>query len=162
MSSPKARTVRAQAGLVLGELDRETQAFGLAVPAGFISHTGLAGLTLDGGIRPGGSGRSRRRRPILPSAGVRLATPSTSAETRSPPPGSRMSESGPDRTGPPSPPTTSVYVHFLMDEGEERIRQAYGAKYDLVKTLKHMYEPDNFFVSIRTSRRPSSRPGRSC
>ena len=47
---PDARTVRAQAGLVLGELDREVQAFGLAVPAGFISHTGLAGLTLGGGI----------------------------------------------------------------------------------------------------------------
>ena len=47
---PEARTVRAQAGVLLGELDRETQAFGLAVPAGFISVTGLAGLTLGGGI----------------------------------------------------------------------------------------------------------------
>jgi FAD/FMN-containing dehydrogenase len=47
---PEARTVRAQAGVLLGELDRETQAFGLAVPAGFISITGLAGLTLGGGI----------------------------------------------------------------------------------------------------------------
>jgi FAD/FMN-containing dehydrogenase len=47
---PEARMVRAQAGVLLGELDRETQAFGLAVPAGFISTTGLAGLTLGGGI----------------------------------------------------------------------------------------------------------------
>lgn len=47
---PVDRTVRAQAGVLLGELDHETQAFGLVVPAGFVSHTGLAGLTLGGGI----------------------------------------------------------------------------------------------------------------
>ena len=47
---PKARTARAQAGVLLGELDREAQAFGLAVPAGIVTHTGLAGLTLGGGI----------------------------------------------------------------------------------------------------------------
>jgi FAD binding domain-containing protein/berberine-like enzyme len=47
---PEARTARAQAGVLLGELDRETQAFGHAVPAGIVTHTGLAGLTLGGGI----------------------------------------------------------------------------------------------------------------
>jgi hypothetical protein len=47
---PEARTARAQAGVLLGELDRETQAFGLAAPAGIVTHTGLAGLTLGGGI----------------------------------------------------------------------------------------------------------------
>jgi FAD/FMN-containing dehydrogenase len=47
---PEARTVRAQAGVLLGELDREAQEFGLAVPAGIVTHTGLAGLTLGGGI----------------------------------------------------------------------------------------------------------------
>jgi hypothetical protein len=47
---PEGRTARAQAGVLLGELDRETQAFGQAVPAGIVTHTGLAGLTLGGGI----------------------------------------------------------------------------------------------------------------
>src|SRR5918999_2092364 len=48
--NPVDRTARAQAGVLLGELEHETQAFGLVVPAGFVSHTGLAGLTLGGGI----------------------------------------------------------------------------------------------------------------
>jgi hypothetical protein len=47
---PEAGTVRAQAGVLLGELDRETQSFGLAVPSGIVTHTGMAGLTLGGGI----------------------------------------------------------------------------------------------------------------
>src|ERR671934_1631121 len=47
---PERRTARAQAGVLLGELDRETQQFGLAVPAGIVTHTGLSGLTLGGGI----------------------------------------------------------------------------------------------------------------
>jgi FAD/FMN-containing dehydrogenase len=47
---PQACTARAEGGVLLGELDRETQAHGLAVPAGIVTHTGLAGLTLGGGI----------------------------------------------------------------------------------------------------------------
>ena len=47
---PQKRTARVQAGVLLGELDRETQAFGLAAPSGIVTHTGVAGLTLGGGI----------------------------------------------------------------------------------------------------------------
>ena len=46
---PGTRTVRAQGGVTWGDLDRETQLFGLAVPGGVVSTTGIAGLTLHGG-----------------------------------------------------------------------------------------------------------------
>src|SRR5262245_15615507 len=47
---PQARTARAQAGVLWGELDRETQLHGLATVGGIVTHTGIAGLTLGGGI----------------------------------------------------------------------------------------------------------------
>lgn len=47
---PERRTLLAQPGLRLGEVDYETQAFGLALVSGINSETGLAGLTLGGGI----------------------------------------------------------------------------------------------------------------
>jgi len=46
---PASRTARAEPGLVWGEFDRETQAFGLATTGGICSITGIAGLTLGGG-----------------------------------------------------------------------------------------------------------------
>jgi FAD/FMN-containing dehydrogenase len=42
-------TVRAQAGLRLGEFDRETQKYGLATTLGVNTDTGISGLTLGGG-----------------------------------------------------------------------------------------------------------------
>ena len=47
---PGARTVHAQGGVLWRELDHETQAFGLATTGGTVSNTGIAGLTLGGGL----------------------------------------------------------------------------------------------------------------
>jgi FAD/FMN-containing dehydrogenase len=46
---PAARTARVAAGCTQGDVDHATHAFALAVPAGIISTTGIAGLTLSGG-----------------------------------------------------------------------------------------------------------------
>jgi len=47
---PDARTVSAQGGVLWRELDHETQAYGLATTGGTVSNTGIAGLTLGGGL----------------------------------------------------------------------------------------------------------------
>ena len=45
-----------------------------------------------------------------------------------------------------APYHTSVYVNFLMEEGEERVKQAYGEeKFDRLKSLKRKYDPTNLF-----------------
>jgi FAD/FMN-containing dehydrogenase len=47
---PEARTVRVEGGCVWGDVDHAAHAFGMATPSGFVSTTGVAGLTLGGGI----------------------------------------------------------------------------------------------------------------
>src|SRR5215470_516618 len=47
---PSARTARVEGGCTWGEVDHATHPFGLAIPSGFISTTGVGGLTLGGGI----------------------------------------------------------------------------------------------------------------
>ena len=47
---PSARTVRAEGGVTWGDLDREALSFGLATTGGMVSSTGIAGLTLGGGL----------------------------------------------------------------------------------------------------------------
>jgi FAD/FMN-containing dehydrogenase len=47
---PERRTAHVEPGVTIGELDRKTQAFGLAAPMGVVSETGISGLTLGGGL----------------------------------------------------------------------------------------------------------------
>ena len=46
----QGRTVHAEPGLLWGEVDAATQAYGLATPGGIVTHTGIAGLTVGGGL----------------------------------------------------------------------------------------------------------------
>jgi FAD/FMN-containing dehydrogenase len=48
--NPGAKTARVEGGCVWGDVDHATHAFGMATPCGFVSTTGVAGLTLGGGI----------------------------------------------------------------------------------------------------------------
>jgi hypothetical protein len=48
--NPREKTVRVEGGCVWADVDHATHAFGMATPSGFISSTGVAGLTMGGGI----------------------------------------------------------------------------------------------------------------
>src|SRR5256714_9782613 len=108
---PQQRTARVQAGVLLGELDKETQPFGLAAPSGIVTHTGVAGLTLGGGIgwiqRKHGLSIDKLRRggrrpphpPRLPGGGAGKSRPGWGVCRAGP----RLRHPAPARIGPPAP-----------------------------------------------------------
>ncbi|MGE5764558.1 MAG: FAD-binding oxidoreductase, partial [Mycobacterium leprae] len=81
---PSGQTVRAEGGVTIGELDHETQAFGLAVPMGVVTATGIAGLTLGGGLgwlrRKYGLSCDNLRAADVVTADGRLVTASADAD----------------------------------------------------------------------------------
>ena len=50
--------------------------------------------------------------------------------------------------------SNGVYVNFLGNEGEERVRAAYGVNYERLVALKNRYDPTNFF-SLNQNIRPT-------
>jgi hypothetical protein len=83
---PKRRTVRAQGGALWGDVDHESQAFGLATPGGMVSTTGIAGLTLGGGsqswlIRKFGNSADNLLSADVVTANGELVTASVSENT---------------------------------------------------------------------------------
>jgi len=113
--NPEAGVARAQAGLLWGEFDRETQLFGLATTGGRRTSTGVAGQTLGSGSgwlerkfgltcrsawwcsnqRAGPSAGSAR--PTAPSAAGTARTPSMSSRSGRTPPSPRPTSPGPVR-----------------------------------------------------------------
>ena len=53
---------------------------------------------------------------------------------------------------------SGVYVNFLGNEGEERVRAAYGVNYDRLVALKNRYDPTNFFSRNQNIRPTVSQP----
>lgn len=145
---PDARTVRVQGGATWGEVDHATHAFGLAVPSGIISTTGVAGLTLC----------TMHLYPI--NGAVHKVDRNDTAFSFRDVTWSRVIvgvDEDPDNAGritrwareywqalhPLS--AGGGYVNFMMEEGQDRIRATYRDNYQRLVEVKNSYDPHNLF-----------------
>jgi hypothetical protein len=55
--------------------------------------------------------------------------------------------------------SSGIYVNFLGNEGEERVRAAYGVNYERLVVLKNKYDPTNFFSLNQNIRPTVQEPG---
>lgn len=100
----------------------------------------------SGDVRPGAAARLALLRPLLRRGGAQRRTINVNAATVSSEGFDEEREWSRALWSALEPHHTSVYVNFLMEEGQERIRQAYGPeKYDRLKALERRYDPDNLF-----------------
>jgi FAD/FMN-containing dehydrogenase len=130
---PAARLARAQGGCTLGDLDRETQAHGLATVLGFVSATGIAGLTVGGGF-----GYLTRRHGWTCDNVASMEVVTADGEIRQ-----VSAESRADLFW----ALRGAYVNFLTEEeGTDRIEAAYGRPtLARLAAIKRAYDPDDLF-----------------
>jgi FAD/FMN-containing dehydrogenase len=172
---PSTQRVRVQGGATLGDVDRETQLFGLAVPAGVVSTTGVAGLTLHGG-----AGHLRRKHGLTIDNLVSVDIVTADGELRRASAtenadlfwavrgaGSNFGVVTSFAASWDDPALTDdavtwgrefweamgrhstggLYLNFagLGEEKDELVRAGYGINYERLAQLKAQYDPTNFF-----------------
>jgi FAD/FMN-containing dehydrogenase len=166
---PVRRTARAEGGVTWGEFDHETQVFGLATTGGSVSDTGIAGLTLGGGLgwlagKCGLSCDNLLSADVvqLGNAANRVSVQATAFSHRD-----ALCEWGclsswvdPAEDGTnirwtrelaeAMQPFSSggAYITQLgveAEEGADRIKDAYGPNYERLAALKNKYDPTNLF-----------------
>ncbi|MBW7886580.1 MAG: FAD-binding oxidoreductase [Caldilineaceae bacterium] len=134
---PVRRTAWVEPGVTWNELDRETQAFGLATTGGTVSHTGVAGLTLGGGIgwlmaKHGLACDNLLSVDIVTATGELLKASETENSDLF-----WAIRGGGGNFG--------IVNHLDADDSQLRTRAAYGDNYERLVAIKNKYDPTNFF-----------------
>ena len=139
--NPDTQTAHCQAGCTLGDVDREIQIHGLAAVLGFVSNTGIAGLTLDGALNRLPEDHS----PVGNRDAAWVLNIAASWEKAD----DDDSNIGWARTAWQDMrrfSTGGTYVNFLTEEeGDERIHAAYGKNYERLVEVKNKWDPENLF-----------------